>query len=180
MDITANGKKSFTNYLATGEYKPSVVTISVAKTDPIRRLLAHMLAVGMLAKDLHYSAEGKAFYSLHQLADLVWSVRKLTDDLIEVYYLGECAKDAPGMSELYRDACDLADLTGCKGGTKCEMDIECLKVRCRAGAGCVEECKSIAPLSGTGAILDEISKMFLQSYGLLERTSRTSASECGK
>lgn len=170
-------EKGLRNYLATGEMPTAVAVVVQEKPDPIRMLLVNLCAVGMLAKDLHYRSKGKAFYAVHQLSDIVWDATRLFDELNEVWYLGECGSVPPLMSKTSAFAAKLAELGNDRpiGCDKDEEDciLSALIARCKATAGLVEDCKSLAPKSGTNAVLDEISKKMLQAVGLLQRTEMT-------
>ena len=129
-------------------------------------------AVGIAAKDLHYRAKGEAFYSEHLLADLGWQIEKLTDDFIEVYYMGDKGWTPPLMKEIYGKAC--SDFPFIDKENEDSLDTEfwarrLLKV-CEDLVGKVEKAKGIlAAKAGTQASLDEISKQVLQVIGLLKR-----------
>ena len=137
------------------------------------KLCALIKAVGMAGKDLHYRAKGEAFYSDHLLADLGWQIERLSDDFIEVYYMGDKGWDAPLMSKVYgmaRDEMPYVDDDVAKdAGT--EFWARRLLETCEKLAKQVEEAKAnLMARSGTQAAMDEISKQALQVAGLLKRT----------
>lgn len=129
-------------------------------------------AVGMAAKDLHYRAKGEAFYSEHLLADLGWQVERLTDDFIEVYYLGDKGWNPPLLGEIYAKA--QSELPYLAKDTADSVDTgfwarRLLEV-CEKLAASVEKAKAtLTTKAGTQAALDEISKQVLQVAGLLKR-----------
>ena len=169
-------EKNLRDFLATGELPTAVAVIVPEKADPMKWLLVNLCAVGMLAKDFHYRAKGKAFYALHQIADIVYDATRLFDELNEVWYLGECGSVPPLMSGISARAAKLAECGNCHkplGGDEEDVILAALIDRCKVTAGCVENCKSVAPKSGTNAVLDEISKRMLQAVGLLQRTEIT-------
>lgn len=179
-------QKALVKYLATGEAPaPSVaVLVEERKGDPIFEVATNLLSVGMLAKDLHYRARGKAFYAIHLLADLVWESRREVDELLEVYYLGEMRTVPPLMCHFERSAAEKAGKTllhanapGDNRSFSEDQILQALVNRCEAVAGCVEWAKSLALRSGTNAVLDEISKKALQNAGLLTRTDPTATTE---
>lgn len=162
------------SYLATGAIPVPVNVAVVAsvtkKVNPIKTVLTNLCSVGMLAKDLHYRALGKAFYAIHQLSDLAWDATRAIDELIEVYYLGECKSDPPMMADIYEEAaklvrgsCVLPDQDGL---------ISALEARCAATEKAIEDARVLPLRSGTNAVLDEISKKVLVSEGLIHRTGR--------
>ena len=54
----------------------------------IDTLIAHLFAIQALAKDIHYSASGEAFYSKHLLADEIYKgIDEQIDALIETCIL---------------------------------------------------------------------------------------------
>ena len=178
-------QKALVKYLATGE-SPAVVAVAVEgqKGDPIVAVAVNLLAVGMLAKDLHYRARGKAFYAIHLLSDLVWESRNEVDELLETYYLGEMRTVPPPMfmleqfaSEKAREACLHARNTLDPAASQEDQLLKALVTRCESVAGCVEWTKSLALRSGSNAVLDEISRKALKSIGLLSRTVGTRAPE---
>jgi len=169
------------NYLATGN-EPVTEAVIVLEgkhaPSPVAMVITNLMAVGMLAKDLHYRARGRPFYAIHLLSDLVWQVRQEVDELIEVYYLGECKTVPPMMYEFEAAAARVArEAVGRANGTMQQslsaeeaQLLQALPNRCEAVAGWVENCKALALRSGTNAVLDEISKKALQNIGLLGRT----------
>lgn len=175
-------QKDLIKYLATGE-TPVVAEVAVVAQgpaiDPIDSIVSALLCVGMLAKDLHYRARGKAFYAIHLLADLVWDARKSVDELLEVYYLGERQMPPPLMAtyENYAARCAV-DLLGNANATSTfsgdygeDQLLQALVKACNKTADLVEKAKETPLRSGTNAVLDEISKKALQNAGLLTRTN---------
>ena len=161
----ADAKELVLKMLDEGEQKERVCAES---------LCALIKAVGMAGKDLHYRAKGDAFYSEHLLADLGWQVEKLTDDFIEVYYLGDKGWLPPTMDRIYAMAGgevftpmgdpDKADDTSTAFWAKRLLTV------CEKLVEKVEEAKGVlTSKAGTQAALDEISKQALQVAGLLKR-----------
>lgn len=183
-DNIIGSKDALKRFLETGiEPTAKVVEIEVTAgnqmaDDPVAGIVAGLNAVGMIAKDLHYHAKGKAFYAVHELADLVWQVRGQVDELIEVYYLGEQQRTPPPMGVF----CSLAivkanrfyDSAAKTPAAVSDEDriLQALVLACDAVVADVENAKEIAFHSGTNAVLDEISKKTLQSRGLLARSIR--------
>ena len=173
-------QREFMTYLATGEapVKAEVTVVETVKIDPIDLIVANLCTVGMLAKDLHYRARGRAFYAIHLLADLVWEVRKSVDELLEVYYLGEKQTVPPLMAAYESHAAKTVE--SILGGVNVTADfsgeyhedqiLQALIVACKETAELVEQAKAKPLRSGTNAVLDEISKKALQNAGLLGRT----------
>lgn len=136
-----------------------------------KKLCALIKAVGMVAKDLHYRAKGEAFYSEHLLADLGWQVERLTDDFIEVYYMGDKGWNPPTMNAIYGDAIlEVPATVSVDEETTTEFWARRLLDVCEKLVAHVEEAKAIlTSKAGTQAALDEISKQALQVSGLLKR-----------
>ena len=170
-------QKGFRDFMATGVRPVAAAVVVEEKPDPMFYLLTSLCVVGMLAKDFHYRAKGKAFYALHLLADLVYDATHLFDEINEVYYMGECASVPPLMASVSAKAAEMAAKDRCGNGDTPVDEDACIPAaliaRCKATAGAVEECKSLAPKSGTAAVLDEISKKMLTASGLLARTEQT-------
>ena len=176
-------QNDFMTYLATGEapVRAQVTVVETEKVDPIDLVVANLCAVGMLAKDLHYRARGKAFYAIHLLSDLVWQCRSNVDELLEVYYLGERKSVPPLMA--YFEAAASREVGIVLGNVNCANDgceygedqlLSALVRFCTATVELVERAKSqlgVQLRSGTQAVLDDISKKALQSSGLLGRTN---------
>ena len=136
-----------------------------------KKLCALIKAVGMTAKDLHYRAKGEAFYSEHLLADLGWQVERLTDDFIEVYYMGDKGWDPPLMNAIYADAnFQIPSVVDPEKETSTDFWARRLLEVCEKLVAHVEEAKGVlTSKAGTQAALDEISKQTLQVVGLLKR-----------
>ena len=135
------------------------------------KVCAGIKAVGLAAKDLHYRAKGKSFYSEHLLADLAWNVEKLTDDFIEVYYMGDKGWDPPLMGQIYCLAnAWLIENQSADDDLTTEFWARRLLRVCEDLIANVEVAKDVLnKKSGTQAVLDEISKQVLQVVGLLKR-----------
>ena len=139
------------------------------------KICAGIKAVGLAAKDLHYRAKGEAFYSEHLLADLGWQIEKLTDDFIEVYYLGDKGWNPPLMGQIYGIANTwVNNATGGMSADSEEASTEYWARRllrvCEDLIENVEIAKDVlTKKAGTQAVLDEISKQVLQVAGLLKR-----------
>ena len=133
------------------------------------KICAGIKAVGLAAKDLHYRAKGSAFYSEHLLADLAWNVEKLTDDFIEVFYMGDKGWTPPLMGQIYCLANSwLQDGVKPVDGQSTEYWASRLLRACEDVVAQVEVAKDVLnKKSGTQAVLDEISKQVLQVVGLL-------------
>ena len=170
-------------YLESGEAPVEIATVvnaavALAVQDPIAPIVVDLMAVKMLAKDLHYRARGKSFYAIHQLADVLWQTSHALDELFEVYYLGERKSVPPLMCAFVGAAVSRTRAalmaTGCTADeTSCGEDrlMEALAAVFRDTVSVVENAKKAAVFhSGTGAVLDEISKSALQGAGLLART----------
>ena len=138
------------------------------------KICAGIKSVGLAAKDLHYRAKGEAFYSEHLLADLGWQIERLTDEFIEVYYLGDKGWNPPLMGQVYCMANTwLLDNGGIPPeGDEASTDYwarRLLRV-CEDLVSQVEVAKDVlTKKAGTQAVLDEISKQVLQVVGLLKR-----------
>lgn len=136
---------------------------------PMETVLADLCRIGMASKNWHYRARGKAFYGEHLLADLVWEVLSLSDQIIEVYYMGECGGNPPLMETIARNALDI-DLPYTIDGddtafTKALRDLFLRTINA------VEDAKKNPLLkAGTHAVLDEVSQKCLVRLGLIEQT----------
>ena len=137
------------------------------------KICAGIKAVGLASKDLHYRAKGESFYSEHLLADLGWKVERLTDDFIEVYYLGDKGWEPPLMGAIYCMAnAWLVENQGASSdeGTTTEYWARRLLRICEDLVANIEVAKDVlTKKAGTQAVLDEISKEVLQVVGLLKR-----------
>ena len=139
------------------------------------KILAGVKAVGLAAKDLHYRAKGEAFYSEHLLADLGYKVESLTDDFVEVYYLGDKGWLPPLMGQIYGMAITwVSDVSGVTNPNGDEASTEYWARRllrvCEDLVAQIEIAKNVlTKKSGTQAVLDDISKQVLQVVGLLKR-----------
>lgn len=138
------------------------------------KVCAGIKAVGLAAKDLHYRAKGEAFYSEHLLADLGWNIERLTDEFIEVYYLGDKGWNPPVLGQIY---CMANGWLVENGGVAPEGDdvsteywARRLLRACEDLVAQVEVAKDVlTKKAGTQAVLDDISKQVLQVVGLLKR-----------
>lgn len=133
------------------------------------KICAGIKAVGLAAKDLHYRAKGSAFYSEHLLADLAWNVEKLTDDFIEVFYMGDKGWTPPLMGQIYCTANSwLTEGDEAVEGQTTEYWAARLLRACKDVVEQIEVAKDVLnKKSGTQAVLDDISKQVLQVCGLL-------------
>jgi len=168
-------KEGFKEFLATGiAPKMAGVAVVVETADPIADLLSKIAAARLLAKDLHYRAYGRTFYGTHLLADVLSGIDKSSDDLFEVFYLGQCGSIPPRMSSIHRVGADIADLAMKKVGVgpTCEDAIVgALLLVFSELVASVETAKAGHLRSGVDAVLDEISKKALIAKGLLTRTT---------
>lgn len=135
------------------------------------KLLAAIKAVGLAGKDLHYRAKGEAFYSEHLLADLAWNIERLTDDFIEVFYLGEKEWTPPTMASVYQNAALSLPFVGEESEeASTEFWARRLLKTCETLVEAVEIAKNeLSVRAGVQAALDETSKQALQVAGLLKR-----------
>lgn len=149
----------------------SAPPISMPQPDEeMRNLMSWMKRIGMCAKDMHYRCKGKPFYGLHELADLVYETEHITDQIAEIYFMGERGIEPPRMEDVCRTAASLpinypTDDRYFIGGT---MDA-CLQAMHK-----IEDIKrNFTNLkSGTIAVLDAISQQCLLSIGLLDQTMK--------
>ena len=141
---------------------PVAVTIMEKVDDPYHdffNLLADLKRIGMSAKNLHYRAKGNEFYGIHLLSDLVYSINSLTDELVEVYFMGELGQDAPSMESVCRTATDIpVDCPSTKDDDKYYAG--CLSNIVRKTINDVEDIKKTYTeiKAGTHAVLDNISQ----------------------
>lgn len=138
--------------------------------EEMRNLMAWLKCIGMCAKDMHYRCKGKPFYALHELGDLVWEVNHDTDQIAEIYFMGERGITPPRMADVFMAAASLPvmypkDDRYFIGGT---MNA-CLQTMHK-----VEDIKRNFPdlKSGTVAVLDAISQHCLLAIGLLDQTMK--------
>ena len=136
----------------------------------MKNLMARVKRIGMCAKDLHYRAKGKPFYGLHQLADLAYEVESDTDQIAEIYFLGDRGIEPPRMNEVFRLACDLMVLYPRNEN----YFIGGLMDACRMTMHNIEAIKKNFPYikSGVCAVLDKISEHCLLAIGLLDQTMK--------
>lgn len=188
---TEEVKKNLADYLLTATPAPDVTVAVVSEPPPpalpitpveaipveifpdaeMMDLMAKIKRIGMCAKDLHYRAKGKPFYGLHQLSDLVWQIEQDTDDIAEIYFMGDRQKEPPRMDEVFAMALALpivypADDRYFVGGL---LNI------CLATMNTIEAIKKAFPdkiKSGVAAVLDKISEHCLLSIGLLDQTMK--------
>lgn len=189
---TENMKQSLADYLVNPGPTPDAVVVAMTEPtamptaavqeivneltppapivpdDDMTDLMAKVKRIGMCAKDLHYRAKGKPFYGLHQLADLAYEVESDTDQIAEIYFLGDRGIEPPRMDEVFLKACNLVvfyprDENYFIGGL---MDI------CRVTMHSIEDIKAKFPdiKSGVCAVLDKISEHCLLAIGLLDQT----------
>lgn len=149
---------------------PAVGPLEAPDNQVITTVLADMKRVGMVAKDMHYHAYGKAFYGLHLLADLVDEIEGMTDDLFEAFFLGMkrgAPAEMPTMEEVYRLALDtLVLFPKDKNYWIAGLADICFKTMTD-----VEVAKKLPDLkAGVQAILDNISQKCLVAYGLLKKS----------
>lgn len=139
--------------------------------EPMKMLLAKICVISWLSKDFHYRAKGDAFYGNHLLADLVADgLCDKADRLREVYYMGEKKMPPPCEVDTARMACRLVDNMPCRPDTDVAFLVRHLLVFVESASREVERIKDSMPLmSGTTAVLDDISADLLQKAGLLHR-----------
>lgn len=138
-------------------------------------VLANIKAIGMAAKDLHYRAKGDASYSEHLLADVAWKIDDLTDDFIEVYFMGDKGWDAPLMDRIYNRASVLLILAVDEEKYGTEFFARRLLEVCEKASAMIEDAKlKLIVKSGTQAVLDDISKQILKVIGLLNQNLKKS------
>ncbi len=139
------------------------------------KICAGIKAIGMAAKDLHYRAKGTAFYSEHLLAELAWNVERMTDDFIEVYYMGDKGWAPPLMGQIFRladtwllDNAD-GDMPTDENSTTEYWAARLLRA-CEDVVAQIEVAKDVLnKKAGTQAVLDDISKQVLLVCGLLKQ-----------
>lgn len=150
---------------------PSMVIITAGvedMKDPIKTILADLCKMAICSKDFHYHSFGTPFYGLHELADIIWKVQSLIDDLIEAYYLGEKGVVPPLMQAIYQEGVStLPPFLDDKN----KFILRLLSV-CHNTIDDVEMAKKVLPdvKAGVHAVLDAISQHALVSAGLLCRT----------
>ena len=132
------------------------------------QLLAHLKRIGMCAKDMHYRVKGKAFYGEHLLADLIWDAEHETDDLIEIYFMGERDKTPPRMAEVCKTAVAI-DVTYEANDKYFESGVKDICYRTMKLIDSIKkECPDLA--AGTHAVLDTASQKCLLALGLISQT----------
>lgn len=152
----------------TVEVIPSVITPEDRLDVNMTMLMARLKEIGMNAKDVHYRAKGKAFFALHEMADLIWDMDKLTDNIAEIYFMGERLKEPPLLSVVYAQALTIS--------TRDAGELTQFIERLRDSVGiCIQEVEEIKKefpdlTSGVVALLDEISQKSLIALGFLEQT----------
>ena len=133
-------------------------------------LMAHIKCIGMCAKDMHYRCKGKPFYGLHELADLVYEVEHETDQIAEIYFLGERGIEPPRMA----DVCSAAASLLVHYPRNDKYFIGGTMNACFQTMHKIEDIKRNFPdlKSGTVAVLDAISQHCLLAIGLLDQTMK--------
>ena len=178
--------KGFADYLAKTDEQVSepvekVSILMIAKvSDPMETILSDLVAVEMLAKDLHYCAAGKPFYAIHELADVIWQTRRFRDDLNEVYWMGEKSVVPPPQIDIFREAIKIASRAQVDCNVKAPKEgdlptpedgyLAALAYLLGKTTGDIDVAKRRGVTSGTCAVLDETAKFVLQTKGLVTRT----------
>jgi DNA-binding ferritin-like protein len=138
--------------------------------DDMLDLMALMKRIGMAAKNLHYRAKGKPFYGLHLLSDLVVQVEHDTDEIAEIYYLGERGIEPPKMEEVCLKAATLP-LTGDEGDKYYISALLHITLETMHKVENIKK-KYSELKSGVVAVLDHVSQQCLLSIGLLDQTMK--------
>lgn len=140
----------------------------------VLELLGYMTALTMLAKDCHYAASGRAFWSEHRFADFVGDAACLCDELIEVFFLGARGIRPPSMASIHARGVAIASPGVNSFGAEASPSADALFAKMLDCAlmciNAVEECKKEIPCAGVNAVLDEISKRMLLISGFVRRT----------
>jgi hypothetical protein len=138
--------------------------------EEMRNLMSWMKRIGMCAKDMHYRCKGKPFYGLHELADLVYEVEHETDQIAEIYFLGERGIEPPRMA----DVCSAAASLPVNYPSNDKYFIGGTMNACLQTMHKIEDIKKNFPdlKSGTVAVLDAISQHCLLAIGLLDQTMK--------
>ena len=133
-------------------------------------LMAHLKCIGMCAKDMHYRCKGKSFYGLHQLSDLTWQTADETDNIAEIYFMGERGITPPRMKEVCARAVNIEVMYPSND----KYFIGGLMYICLQTMHKIESIKSRFPdmKSGTVSVLDKISQNCLLNIGLLDQTMK--------
>ena len=149
----------------------AVIAVAEPQEDMMQTLLAKLIAIGWLAKDLHYRAKDRSFYGNHLLADIIYDVTTKSDNLNEVYYLGEKMSPPPLACETAEKA--LKMMFGLvQSHDSDEMAVaRRLLLFLEAAIHEIERIKDAHKYlkSGTVAVLDGISEDLLKDSGLLRR-----------
>lgn len=155
--------------------------LDIASGQPMDEIVATAVAIEMLAKDLHYRAKGKAFYGIHELADLVWEIGSKRDELNEVYFMGEKKDDPPLQVFAYSHAVGIVEAYVAKSNDVDSLVKNLMEV-CQKMADQIEMVKKndVTLSSGTTAVLDDISKSTLQAIALLRKTAEDDNSGVGQ
>lgn len=165
--------KALTRYLATGEVPAQDAALVVIghREDVMFSVMEDLAIVEMLSKDLHYRADGKPFFAIHEMADLIWKVGKLRDDISEVFYMGELQSEPPMQAKIFGSASQrIVEMFNGRPVSTATL-LETMHLVCVSLAERIEHVKKERPLSsGTTAILDDVSKNVWQAAGFLKRT----------
>lgn len=133
----------------------------------MKLLMAEIKKIAMTAKNLHYRAKGKPFYGVHELADLVWQTGLITDQIAEIYFMGERKIEPPIMEEVYLKACSLPD----KEVITQDNYFEAVLFACSTVVAHVERIKKeYTFISGVMPVLDHISEQCLLAIGFLSQS----------
>jgi hypothetical protein len=155
---------------AAAETDPEVDIGPLPLDEQMTDLMAKVKRIGMCAKDLHYRAKGKPFYGLHQLADLAYEVESDTDQIAEIYFLGDRGIEPPRMDEVFTRACAVPVIYPKDDNYFIGGLMDC----CRLTMHSIEDIKKAFPdiKSGVCAVLDKISEHCLLAIGLLDQTMK--------
>lgn len=139
----------------------------------MKDIISKLLAIYHYAKDIHYTANGHDFYSIHkQMDEICDGIHDQIDSIFEVCYLGT-GKTPPTSYEILKVATaiipeennrkDLIELNGIHL-------IELLDLISNT-IGAIEDIKKqYITYGGEQSLFDDIQKSLLQKKGLLERT----------
>lgn len=142
------------------------------ENDPFFKILVALMQIGFYAKDLHYRAKGKAFYGIHELADLAWRISHEFDDINEIHYMGELKVDPPTRQLVAFEAAGKSNSTadGDIGNLTTKQLLERVVTACEKADELVVSAKATGCAAGTQAVLDEISKDCLKVSALVCQT----------
>lgn len=130
-------------------------------------LIERLMIIYYIAKDIHYSASGLDFYSIHLLMDKISDgIYDKIDEIKEVYYLGNGTLPPTNKEIIESVAISLPEFDNYKDGINVLIDVL---------SGTIDHCKKLvedlSESKSVQSIIDDICNSLMLKYGLLMRTN---------